>query len=596
MLTFPHDSSLLLRKRRGIARELTGQNGLTPIRLAILGGSTTQEVASWVELFLLDRGIRPSIHQSEYNKYFEDTVLDPSALVAFAPDVVYLHLSTINLGLDATSISTEEELEAAVQKRMEHFSTIWNSVWSHGPCPIVMNTFETPALRPFGHLDASRVGGTAHFVGRLNQELAREARRNSRLLLHDTASLIGTSGVANWFSLARWHAYKIPTTPEADVVFGHSLASLIAAAFGRTRKCLILDLDNTLWGGVIGDDGADRIVIGRETPRGEAYLAFQQYVKRLQERGILLAVCSKNDDAVARRGFSHPDSILQLSDFAGFKANWEPKSENIKALATELNLGLDSFVFVDDNPAERLLVRGQLPMVAVPEVGEDVSQYPAILDAARYFEVVSISAEDAQRTKLYAQNAERDALAQTFKDYGAYLDSLQMVSEIAPFTATYMDRIAQLTNKTNQFNLTTRRYTKTEMESLAADSQYVTLYGRLTDVFGDNGLVSVIVGRRVDRALHIDLWLMSCRVLKRGMEDAMLDALVSQARRVGCDSLIGAYIPTPRNGMVAEHYATLGFEPLPAGEDTTTLWKLDLAAGYTPRNTHIREADVARDS
>lgn len=591
MLEFPHDLPLLLRKRRGLIRELTERGGeLTPIRLALLGGSTTEEIASWIELFLLDRGIRPTIHHSQYNKYFEDTVLDPSALAEFAPDVVYLHLSTTNLHLSARPATTEAEFEASVQSRMEHLRAVWNAIWAVLPCQIVQNTFEPPALRPLGHLDASSFGGTTHFVTRLNQELAREARTSARLLLHDAASLAATSRVPSWYAQDRWCSYKMPTSAEADVALGYSLASLIAATVGRTRKCLVLDLDNTCWGGVIGDDGADRIVIGRETPRGEAFTAFQEYCRALKDRGVLLAVCSKNDDAVARLGFAHPDSVLRLEDFAAFRANWEPKPDNIASMAAELNLGLDSFVFVDDNPAERALVSAQLPMVAVPNVGDDVTRYAEIVDAGRYFETITISKEDVERTQLYAQNAVRQSQAGRFASYGEYLDSLEMLAEIGAFNTTYLDRITQLTNKTNQFNLTTRRYTRGEMEALAADDRYVTLYGRLTDVYGDNGLVSVIVGRREAECLHVDLWLMSCRVLKRGMEEAMLDALVRRAREAGVTTIVGTYIPTARNGMVAKHYANLGFEPLsPEGAERSD-WRLDVSGPYAPRNTHIKES------
>lgn len=595
MLEFPLDVPTLLRKRRILVRELTeaGGSSLTPVKLAVLGGSTTQEIAAWIELFLLDRGIRPQIMHSEYNKYYEDTVIDPSALVAFAPDVVYLHLTTTNLHYTPRVGCTEEEFEGAVRKRMDQLRAVWNGVWAVLPCQIVQNTFEPPALRPLGHLDASSFGGSAHFVGRLNQELAREARTNSRLLLHDAASLASTSRVLSWHAHDRWFSYKMPMSPEADIVLGHSLSSLLAAAFGRSRKCLVLDLDNTLWGGVIGDDGPDKIVIGKETPRAEGHTAFQEYCRALKDRGILLAVCSKNDDAMARRGFGHPDSILKLEDFAAFRANWDPKPDNIRSMAAELNIGLDSFVFVDDNPAERLLVANQLPMVAVPNVGNDVSRYAEILDAARYFEAVTISKEDIERTKLYAQNAERESMVHKFSDYGEYLDSLQMVGEIGPFNATYLDRITQLTNKTNQFNLTTRRYTKAEMEEVAGDDRFITLYGRLTDIFGDNGLVSVIIGRRDGPILQVDLWLMSCRVLKRGMEDAMLDALVARAQQAGAETIIGRYLPTPRNSMVALHYEKLGFGRVTPDGDEPSDWKLDISGSYTPRNLHIKEPAIA---
>jgi FkbH-like protein len=597
MLAYPLDFPHLLRKRRGLARELAEQQNLTPVKVAILGGSTTQEVGSWIELFLLDRGLRAETYHCDYNRYYEDTVLDASALATFAPDVVYLHLSTINLPLITSPMATEEEFEAAIKNRVEHFTAVWNAIWAAAPtAQIIMNTFEPPIFRPQGHLEAWSFAGGAHFVARLNQELAKAARQHSKLVLHDAASLAVTSGLANWYAPDRWYSYKIPTSAEADVVLGHSLAALIGAMFGKTRKCLILDLDNTLWGGVIGDDGPDKIVIGRETARAEAYTAFQEYCKRLQQRGVLLAVCSKNDDAMARRGFAHPDSVLKLEDFAAFKANWEPKWENIKAIATELNLGLDSFVFVDDNPAERHLVGGQLPMVAVPNVGDDITRYAAILDSARYFEAVSFSAEDAQRTKLYAQKAEAESAAQSFADYGEYLDSLEMVAEIDAFNATYLDRITQLTNKTNQFNLTTRRYTKAEMEEVAADPKFITLYGRLSDKFGDNGLVTVVIGRKDARVLHVDLWLMSCRVLKRGMEDAMLDALVARAKDAGIETIVGTYIATPRNSMVAGFYDQMGFQRHPESTDERATYSLDLTQGYTQRNLHIQEPTSARHS
>jgi FkbH-like protein len=588
VLEFPHDVPLLIRRRRALIRDLADADRVfTPIKLAILGGSTTQEIGAWIELFLLERGIKATIYHSQYNKYFEDTVVDPSELVAFRPDIVYLHLSTANLQLSRALIATESGFEAAIREQLDHLRAVWNGVWTALACPVVQNTFESPALRPLGHLDASLFGGRAHFVNRLNCELAREARANPRLVLHDTASLASTSRVTSWFAHDRWSLYKIPTSAEADIALGYSLGSLIGAAFGRSRKCLVLDLDNTCWGGVIGDDGPDRIVIGRETARGEAFTAFQEYCKALKERGILLAVCSKNEDAMARRGFGHRDSVLKLDDFAAFRANWEPKSENIKSISAELNIGLDSFVFVDDNPAERAQVVAELPMVAVPNVGSDVSRFAEIVDAGRYFEAVTISKEDLERTRLYAENAARDSMVRKFADYGAYLESLQMVADISAFSEQYLDRITQLTNKTNQFNLTTRRYTRAEMQAVADDDRYVTLYGRLADRFGDNGLVSVIIARRDGSSLHVDLWLMSCRVLKRGMEDAMLDALVARAQELGVDSIYGTYLPTDRNAMVAMHYANMGFERTTPDNDSRSEWRLDISSGYIPRNHHI---------
>ena len=588
-LTYPFDSAALLRRQRQIRRELASAPDLVDVRVAILGGSTTEPLADLLELFLLDRGLRPLFYQSGYDRYFEDAVVDPSSLIAFAPQIVYLHTSSVNVRAWPAATAGQAEFEAAVSATMEHLSAIWRALQRALACQIIQNNFELPAVRVLGHLDASAFGGAVHFINRLNLELAAEARRNPRLLVHDVATLAATMGLDRWFAADRWFSYKIVTSPEATIALAHSLAALIGASLGRTRKCLVLDLDNTLWGGVIGDDGVDHIVIGTETPRGEAYTAFQQYCKRLRDRGILLAVCSKNDEANARAGFAHRDSVLKLSDFASFKANWEPKPDNIRAIASELNIGLDALVFVDDNPAERAYVAAQLPSVAVPDVGTEVADFPRIIEGGRYFEAVSLSAEDLRRTELYAANERRAASASTFADYGEYLDSLEMTAEIERFAPHNLDRITQLTNKTNQFNLTTRRYTQADVERIAGDPACIGLSGRLIDAFGDNGLVSVIVGRLEGSAVHVDLWLMSCRVLKRGMEDAMLDALVAAARAAGATRLVGRYIPTTKNGMVADHYDRLGFERQDRGADGSGTWSLDLTRPYVPRNRHIRE-------
>ena len=291
-------------------------------------------------------------------------------------------------------------------------------------------------------------------------------------------------------------------TTEANVAVARSLASMVRAIYGKSRKVLVLDLDNTIWGGVIGDDGVEKIQIGRETPVAEAYTAFQEYCLSLHRRGILLAVCSKNDEEIAKQGFEHPDSVLKLDHFSCFKANWEPKHENILAIARELNLGVDSFVFVDDNPAERAIVEAQIAGIAVPNIGNEVSRYAAIIEEGRYFEPISLSQEDLARAALYQSNSERSKFGGQFANYGEYLDSLDMSAEIERFKPLYLERIAQLTNKSNQFNLTTRRYTLAEMEAISRDERYIGIYGKLSDRFGDNGLISIVLGRREHDVLH----------------------------------------------------------------------------------------------
>jgi FkbH-like protein len=587
MNAFGYNLDQLLQKRRSLRRQLSAAEGLKDIRIAVLGGTTTNELADLLELLLLSSGFQPVFHQSEYGRFYEDAVLEPQAIAAFRPDIIYLHTCSLNVRNYPPVGCTEAELPAYVDGEMSRFRAIWQSLDDNVGCQIIQNNFELPVTAALGNLDAFRPGGRSRFIAELNLAMTKEAASNPRLLMQDLCAIASRIGMNHWFDPERWFSYKLANTVEGSFAIALSLNAMINAIYGRSRKVLVLDLDNTLWGGVIGDDGVDKLVLGRETPLAEAYTAFQEYCLRLRDRGVLLAVCSKNNDDVARSGFTHPDSVLKLDHFSAFRANWQPKHENILSIAQELNLGVDSFVFVDDNPAERAIVAAQIPGVAVPDVGADVARFPAIIDAGRYFEPVSLGKEDLERAQLYEENAQRTQLEQKFANYGEYLDSLEMTAEIDTFHPRYMERIAQLTNKTNQFNLTTRRYTLAEMEATMSDGGHIGLYCRLSDRFGDNGLISVILGRIDGTELRLDLWLMSCRVLKRDVELAMLDGIALRAQSAGLATLIGEYLPSRKNGMVGEHYSTLGFEKIASGEDGATTWSLDITA-YQPRNTHIR--------
>ena len=577
----------LLQKRKRFRRELTAAAD-APVRIAVLGGVTTNELVDLLELVLLAQGLRPEFYQSEYNKYYDDAVLEPEKIRAFQPDIVYVCVHWKNIVRFPAVGATESEYRTLLDAEVNRFRAIWASLHDHVGCQIIQNNFELPPLGILGNLDAVDYGGRVRFVQELNLEFAKAAKADRRLLLCDLGSLSARVGHRQWFDLSRWYNYKLMITPEASLELAKSLGAMICALRGKAKKCLVLDLDNTLWGGVIGDDGVERIQIGKETPLGEAYTGFQEYCRELRRRGVLLAISSKNDPDVARAAFSHPDMVLKLHDFAAFRANWEPKHDNIKSIAEELNLGLDSFVNVDDNPAERALVAAQLPAVFVPDVGSDVTRYAEILQATYRFETVSLSGEDLQRAESFAANAARGAMQSKFSDYGAYLDSLEMKAEIGDLAPLHLDRIAQLTNKTNQFNLTTRRYTLAEIQEISTSDRHVAIYGRLEDAFGDNGLVSVIIGRLQGVELHLDLWIMSCRVLKRDMEVAMLDTLVEKARALGAERLIGYYLRTPKNGVVEDHYGKLGFTLMSAEDGgARTVWELDIAS-YTPANRHIQ--------
>lgn len=576
-------------KRRSLRRELAAKPNLQPLRVALLGGSTTSSLVEVLELLLLSKGFVPQFHQSEYGRYYEDAVVDPRALIDFRPDIVYVHTSCINVP-QLRPGATELDAAALIDSQMSRYRAIWDALDNNVRCQVIQNNFELPPYAMLGNMDATAAGGRSRLLMRLNEGFATEANGRPRLLIQDIHGISARMGLNNWFDWDRYFSYKVLLKPEANRAVASSLSAMVQAIYGRARKVLVLDLDNTLWGGVIGDDGVEKIQIGRETPVAEAFTAFQEYCLTLRERGVLLAVCSKNNEEIARTGLEHPSSVLRMGHISSFKANWSPKHENILEVARELNLGVDSFVFVDDNPAERAIVEAQVPGVAVPNIGSEVSHYARIIDAARYFEPATLSKEDLERAALYAGNAQRSAEESRFASYGEYLDSLEMFAEIEPFKPIYMERIAQLTNKTSQYNLTTRRYTLAELEFAARSPHHIGLYGRLTDRFGDNGLISIVLGTQKGHALHLDLWLMSCRVLKRDMEFAMLDALVEHARERGVNVLHGTYVPTKKNALVADHYERLGFtriDPEPGTPEGEAAWMLPIA-NYSQQNTHIR--------
>jgi FkbH-like protein len=586
-LRFPFAVGDLLRKRKMLKRELLKQTDLVPTRIAILGGSTTTEVKNMLELFLLAQGIEPIFYESGYNRYFEDVVFENPDLWNFKPNIVFIHTTWHNISGFPELLEAEVEVENRVRREMSRFESFWEKIHTKLGAVIIQNNFDFPTLRPLGNLEASEAFGSTNFVLRLNAEFARYARSHSHFLISDILYLSGQVGQAVWFHQSYWYNFHMALSPTASMALGHNVAAIVKSVYGKSKKCLVLDLDNTLWGGVIGDDGLQNLILGKDHPVGEAFLDFQRYVKNLRRQGVILAVCSKNDDENAKEGFSHPDSVLKVEDFSVFKANWNPKYDNIREIAEELNIGLDSIVFVDDNPAERALVEEQLPEVAVPNVGSDVSSFAEVLEHERYFEVYKVIQDDLSRLAYYSSNAERSARQSKFSSYGDFLASLGMSAEIGSFRSVYLERITQLINKTNQFNLTTRRYTSGEVEAIAQDPSFITLYGRLVDKFGDNGLVSVIVGQIHDETLQLDLWLMSCRVLKREMEFAMFDALVEQCQTRGVRKIVGVYIPSKKNGMVAGHYASLGFSDISGTAEGRELWGYDVPETYSARTRCI---------
>jgi FkbH-like protein len=404
-------------------------------------------------------------------------------------------------------------------------------------------------------LAGSKAAFLARLVGRLRPMA--EAAGVDILAVDEWAA---RDGLAAWHDRGLWHRAKQELSPAAAPLYGDLLARMFSARQGRSYKCLVLDLDNTLWGGVVGDDGLEGLVLGQGSALGEAFTAFQHYVRELSRRGVILAVCSKNDEKNALEPFEkHPEMVLRRGDIASFVANWSDKAANIRSIAAELNIGLDSLVFVDDNPFERSLVRQELPMVAVPEVGDDPTNFAQTLADAGYFESLTITQEDRDRVGQYQGNRQRQALLASATDLPAYLRSLDMQLTWRCFDEIGLARTVQLINKTNQFNLTTKRYEEADVLAVMRDMRAFGLQLRLLDRFGDNGIISIIIGRMQQEDLLIDTWLMSCRVLGRQVEATTLNLIVAEARRLGASRLLGDYVPTQKNSMVRDHYEKLGF-------------------------------------
>ncbi|MDD4850372.1 MAG: HAD-IIIC family phosphatase [Gemmiger sp.] len=579
------DTGALLAKKKRYKRTLREAGGLVPKKVAVLSGATVGATQDMLEVYLLAAGIDPTFHLGGYGLFYENLLFDDGTLAAFAPDVIYIHTCLHNIKRLPAPADTPAEVEALFAAELARFTVAAKAALGFG-CPVVLNNFDLPTARVLGNRDGTDPRGKLRFVRRLNEALASLAEATPNLYINDLAYLQAQCGMDAFSDPTAWYAYKYPCAIDKLPLLAKSAAAIIKSLFGRNKKALALDLDNTLWGGVIGDDGPEGIALGNETPTGMAYTAFQQYLKELGQTGVLLNVDSKNELANAEAGFARPDSVLKREDFIAFKANWQPKSENLSAMAKEINLLPDSFVFVDDNPAEREIIRQQLPGVAVPELSAP-EEYIRALDRAGWFEVTTLSADDANRTAMYRQNAQRATVEASFAggSYTDYLKSLAMTGEFGHFDAPHAERITQLINKTNQFNLTTRRYSAAEVEGLIDSPTHLTLYGRLTDRFGDNGIVTALIGSLAGDTLTIDLWVMSCRTFKRELEFALFDQLVADARAAGVKRMVGRYLPTPKNLPVKDFYATLGFALTGETADGAATYTLDNLEGYAPRCT-----------
>ena len=558
-----------------------------PIRLALLGSSTMAHLHAAIRVAGLRRGLWIEIYENDYGQYWQELTDQSSALYEFQPTTVLLALDAHHLSAGLGTGLGTTDADHLFGEANGRIRECWRLAREAFRCPVIHQTPLPVHPAVLGNNEHRLPGSRRAFIGRLNRELRSMADEDGVDMLAVDARA-AADGLKAWHDPALWHRAKQEISPAAAPMYGELIARLLAAKQGRSSKCLVLDLDNTLWGGVIGDDGLAGLVLGQGSALGEAFVAFQDYARELSRRGVILAVCSKNDEANALEPFEqHPEMVLKRNDVASFVANWSDKASNIRAIAEELNIGLDSLVFVDDNPFERSLVRRELPMVAVPEVGDDPATFAQTIADAGYFEGVAVTEEDRVRTEQYQGNRQREQLKASVTDLGSYLRSLEMQLTWRRFDKLGLQRTVQLINKTNQFNLTTRRYSEEDVVAVMDDPSAFGLQLRLVDRFGDNGIIAIVIGKmQSDDDLLIDTWLMSCRVLGRQVEPTTLNLVADAAKRLGARRLLGEYLPTKKNGMVKDHYTKLGFAVLERGDDGRSLSALDLTT-FVPASTFI---------
>ena len=580
----PADQDYFGLSRR--ARHLRRPDG-PELRLALLGDVSLQHLAPLLEVLIADNGFRPEIYQAGFDTVELEALDTASGLYSFAPQLIVILQGTFKLR--DLYYDYPADRNCFVADRAAAIESIWKTIRSNSGASILQSTFVLPYDRPFGNYGLL-VNDTFHgAVAELNREIRMRARDVQGVLINDVDYIAGWTGRSTFIDEKLWALSKSMCSLQSLPDVARNVVNIGLTSQGRVAKCAVLDLDNTLWGGVVGDDGVDGIQLGESDPTG-AFRAFQQYLRELSRRGVLLTVCSKNDEAVARRAFrEHPGMVLRDEDICAFVANWNDKATNILRIRDELNIGLDSMVFLDDNPFERNLVRQMLPEVIVPELPEDPVLYVRTVSELNLFETASHSAADAERTGTYRMQALRSEQRSRFSDLASYLASLETRARVARFETKDLPRIAQLLQRSNQFNLTTRRHAEAECARMMRDEgSYFPFTITVKDRFGDFGLINVVICRHTDDAVEVDTFVMSCRVLQRGVEQLAMNRVFDYARQVGARNVIGRHISTAKNAMVKDFYPQFGFEEWPEDAAEGTAYSLEVG-NYVPRPVHISE-------
>jgi len=533
--------------------------GFKETKLAVLGNCATQLLSQALSGYAYELKIALNMFDADYDQ-LEPQTLDPnSELFTFEPNYILIQLCSEKLQLEFCDLSPEEQ-ESFADRVMARIQEYWRRIEARTKAPIIQFDFIEIDDGVFGNYGLKTQKSFLYQIRKLNMLFSEAASKDKQVFPIALNSLSAQVGRDTFFDPQLFYIAKMPIQVDSLPQVAKRVFDTIEALAGHFRKCVVLDLDNTLWGGVVGDDGMEGIRIG-ELKDGKIYSDLQRYFKALRNRGILLAVCSKNEyDAAIRPFREHPEMVLREDDFVMFVANWEDKASNIRRIRETLNIGMDSIVFIDDNPFEQNAVRSQIADLTVPELPPEPEKYLDFLRKSNLFETVSVSGEDAKRTQQYREEAQRTESAATFASYDEYLQSLEMVAEAKPFDEFHFARIAQLTQRSNQFNLRTVRYTESDIKRIADDDHFITLYFTLRDKFGDHGLISVVILEKRDNGtLFVNEFLMSCRVLKRGMEEFIINKIVSTAKENGFTLVEGEYIRTQKNAMVAQLYTQHGF-------------------------------------
>lgn len=554
------------------------------IKVGLLGDSATQFLTTAIIGESVSRGLAIDLYEAEYNQV-ERQILDPtSQLHNFQPDYLVVYQSSHKL-LEQYSNLSDVQRENLASDKLDFLKAIVGTMSAN--CRIIYFNYAEIDDTVFGSYSNKVPSSFIYQLRKLNYQISEYSTKIPNLSIFDLQSIQSKFGRDFMFDSNIYMSTEMLLSIDSLPIVAQNIVDIIAAYQGKFKKCLVLDLDNTLWGGVVSDDGWENIQIGHGLGIGKAFTEFQQWIKKLKQRGIIIAINSKNYEEVAKEVFEkNPEMVLKLDDIAMFVANWENKADNLRYIQQTLNIGMDSMVFLDDNPAERAMVKEHIPEVTVPELPEDPGDYLEYLYTLNLFETGSYSKADSNRTAQYQIQAQRAALQQKFTNEADFLKSLNMVSDVTGFNKFNTPRVAQLSQRSNQFNLRTVRYTEADITAIEADkNKYATFSFTLEDRFGDNGLICVVILEKKDTdTLFVDTWFMSCRVLKRGMENFTLNTIVDYAKANGFKRIVGEYLPTAKNKMVEEHFPNLGFSKLDGTE--TAQYVLDVDT-YTNRECYI---------